>query len=51
MDVKITKEVFDYALKNNKLIFKELGKKHDIPLDTSNWTSLQENTMTHTLGF
>ncbi len=51
MDVKITKEVFDYALTNNKLLFKEGGKKNEIPLNTSTWLHVPEQSMTHTLGF
>lgn len=34
-DVKITKEVFDYAVKNSMLKFKEDGKVIDIPLPGS----------------
>lgn len=51
MDVKITKEILDYALENNKLIYKEGGKKHEIPLNTSNWLIAPESSITHTLGF
>ena len=36
-DVKITKEIFDYALKNEKLHFKDMGTLHTIPIDTSEW--------------
>jgi DEAD/DEAH box helicase domain-containing protein len=51
-DVKITKQIYDYALKNNKLIFKEGGKKITIPLDTSKWDILEEApAMTHSLPF
>ena len=50
-DVRITKEVFDYALKNNKLFFQEGGKKNEIILDTKNWTKLEDSGMTHTMGF
>ncbi len=51
MDVKITKELFEYALKNNELLFKEDGKKNKIQLDTSKWLEVNEHAMTHTLGF
>ncbi len=51
MDVRITKEVFDYALANNKLLFKEGGKKNEIKLNTAAWLTSAENAMTHTLGF
>jgi DEAD/DEAH box helicase domain-containing protein len=51
-DVKITKQIYDYALKNGKLIFKEGGKKITIPLDTSKWEVLEEApAMTHSLPF
>ena len=36
-DVKITKELYDYAIKNGILKYKDYGTVRDIPLDTSNW--------------
>ena len=50
-DVRITKEIYDYALKNNKLIFKEGGKLNEIPLDTKNWEEPGEHKLTFTLPF
>lgn len=51
-DVRITKEVYDYALKNGMLKYKDLGGIRDIKLDTSNWETLGSgSTMTHTLPF
>ena len=52
-DVKITKEIYDYARKNNLLKFKEDGKIIDIKLDTSGWeTPASEPTgMTFSLPF
>lgn len=50
-DVKITKEVYEYALKNNKLYFQEGGQKNEIKLDTKNWESKKENVMTFSLPF
>jgi DEAD/DEAH box helicase domain-containing protein len=50
-DVKITKEIYDYAIANNKLFFKEGGKNIEIPLDTSNWEKIEKNSITHTLPF
>ena len=50
-DVKITKEIYDHARKNNKLIFKEGGKDNEIKLDTSKWEDAGENKLTFTLGF
>jgi DEAD/DEAH box helicase domain-containing protein len=50
-DVKITKKVYEYALKNNKLKYKDAGKNVSIPLDTSQWEIIPESSMTHTLPF
>lgn len=50
-DVKITKEIYDYALANNKLIFKEGGKLNEIKLNTANWEMPNENKLTFTLPF
>ncbi len=50
-DVRITKEVYDYALKNGKLLFKEGGKLNEIKLDTSEWESAEDSAMNHTLPF
>lgn len=50
-DVQITKEVYDFALENKKIIFKEGGKLHDVKLDTSNWEAPSDHKMTYTLPF
>ncbi len=50
-DVKITKDIYDYARTNNKLLYKEGGKIHEIKLDTSNWEKPIESKMTFTLPF
>jgi DEAD/DEAH box helicase domain-containing protein len=50
-DVKITKKVYDYALKNGKVKYKDAGKTISVPLDTSTWEIPSENSMTHTLPF
>ena len=36
-DVRITKDIFDYALKNEELLYNDLGSVHTIPVDTSQW--------------
>jgi len=51
MDVKITKEVYEYARTNNKLYFQEGGQKIEIKLDTSKWEDAQDSVITHTLPF
>ena len=50
-DVKITKEVYEYALKNNKLKYKDFGGAvKEISLDTSHWEKLEGNSMNFSLG-
>ena len=36
-DVRITKDIFDYALKNEELLYNDLGLVHTVPIDTSQW--------------
>jgi hypothetical protein len=50
-DVRITKELYDFARANNKLTFKEGGKLHDIKLDASDWEKPSEHKITYTLPF
>jgi DEAD/DEAH box helicase domain-containing protein len=50
-DVKITKEVFEYALKNQKLLYKDGHRKKEIPIDTSSWIPNDEHKMTFSLPF
>lgn len=51
-DVEITRKVFDYALKNGHLKFKELGKTKEVKLNTTKWLiPSTKNALTQTLGF
>jgi len=50
-DVKITKEIYDYAMANSKLIFKEGKDLKEIKLDTSNWEVPTDNKLTFSLPF
>ena len=50
-DVKITKKVFDYALKHNKLKFKDGSQTVTIPLNTADWLSKKDSSMTYSLPF
>lgn len=36
-DVRLTRELYDYAIKHGKLKYKDLREKRDIKLDTSHW--------------
>lgn len=50
-DVKVTKDVYDYALKNGVLKYKDGAVMKDIKLDTKDWEKKNESSMTFTLGF
>lgn len=51
-DVRITKDIYEYALKNRRLHYFDFGEKRDIPLDTSHWESAKSGSaLTHTLPF
>lgn len=50
-DVRLTKELYDYARANNKLIFKEGNHLIEIKLDPSGWEEPLEHKLTFTLPF
>jgi DNA polymerase elongation subunit (family B) len=50
-DVKITKELYEYALKHGKLKYPEGPVVKDITLDTSDWEKKEDSAMTFTLPF
>lgn len=50
-DVKVTKEIFEYALKNGKVLYKDGAKKREIPIDTSSWIPHDGHKMTFSLPF
>lgn len=50
-DVKLTKELYDYAISNKKLMYKDLGALKDVKLDTADWETPKSNAMTFTLPF
>ncbi len=50
-DVAITKEIYDYALKNGLLKYKDLGVIKDIKLNTLSWEIPEVNHLTYTLPF
>ena len=49
-DVEITRKVFDYAVKNGAVKYKELGTTREVKIDTSQWLAPQGAGMTFTLG-
>ena len=48
-DVRITKELYEYALKNGKLKYKDGNEIKDIILDTSKWEEKKTNGLTKSL--
>lgn len=50
-DVKITKQIYDYARANGCLKYKDSGVVKDIKLDTSKWEEKKDSGMTFSLGF
>lgn len=50
-DVRITKEIYDYAMKNGKIKYKEGPSIFEVKLDTSKWELAEDRGMTFTLPF
>lgn len=50
-DVKVTKEVYDYALKNGSIKFKDGNSAKEVRLNTKDWETKSESSMTFSLGF
>lgn len=50
-DVRITKEIHDYALKNGKLKYKEGESVIEFSMDTKDWEDSGESKMNFTLPF
>ena len=50
-DVRLTKELYDFAMKNSLLKYMDAGILKEIKLDTSTWETPQASMMTFTLPF
>ncbi len=50
-DVKLTKDLYDYAFTHKHVKYKDTGVIKDIKLDTSDWDVPQSSSMTFTLPF
>ena len=50
-DVRLTRDLYDFATKNKHLKYKDLGGTKELKLDTSTWENLESNAMTFTLPF
>lgn len=50
-DVKVTREIYEYALKHGKLKYKDIREIREVKIDTSAWQKPPETSaFTHTLG-
>ncbi len=50
-DVKLTKELYEYALAHQKLCYKDGARVVAIPIDTSRWNEPVTHSLTYTLPF
>ncbi len=50
-DVVVTKKIFEFARDNQKVFFKDAGKKREVPIDTSGWLPHPDLALTHSLPF
>jgi DEAD/DEAH box helicase domain-containing protein len=50
-DVKVTKDVFEYAREHGHVKFKDGHRKREIPLDTTRWEDPDDVAITHSLQF
>lgn len=50
-DVRVTKEVYEYALQHGKLKYKDGDKNQSVIIDISKWNSINNQAMTFSLPF
>ena len=50
-DVRLTKEIYDFALLNGFVRFKDVAEIKEVKLDTSGWEKTENISMTHSLPF
>ncbi len=50
-DVRLTRELYDYATKNGHLKYKEMGNLKQVALNTSPWLAPVASSLTFTLPF
>ena len=50
-DVRLTRDLYEYAQKNSCLKYKELGTLKEVKLNTLAWETLESHAMTYTLPF
>ena len=49
-DVRLTRELYDYARQNGSLKYMDLNQKREIKIDASGWENEGTHSLTHTLG-
>lgn len=50
-DVRLTKEIYDYALENGRIFYKFMGGIQPVKIDTSGWEKKEDTTLNYTLPF
>lgn len=50
-DVRVTKDLYEFALKNGFVYYSDFGEKRKIPLETAAWETGATTSLTHTLPF
>lgn len=50
-DVRLTKELYEYALERGSVKYRDFDGIREIKLDTSTWERGEGNALTHTLPF
>ncbi len=50
-DVRLTRDLYDYAVTNKHLKYKDLGGLKEVKLDTTKWEILEASALTYTLPF
>lgn len=50
-DVKVTKQVFEYARAHGHVKFKDGHRSRELPIDTSTWDDIEDVAMTHSFLF
>lgn len=50
-DVKVTKDLYEYALKHKKMKYKDLLDTIEFPIDTAKWNSGTSTSINYTLPF
>jgi len=50
-DVELTKRIFDHALQNGSIKYRDLGALKEVKLNTGKWLAGEAKPMTFTMGF